>query len=288
VTVIGVDDNVVDGTKAYTIITTTNTGSTIDSAYSVINPDDVTGSNYDNDRTVGISSGSGGGGGRSRSRSTVQPVTNTATQVNNIIVNNKKVVVMTSKNLLTFTNTNERFVDTSSHWAHGYIQHLRQQKRSDIDVNLLEGYTENNQKLFKPNELMTLGQYLKIFLLSQGFIEDLDSDTKEDQTKLFATMLATARKEDIIRDDNAEQRLNKPLNRAEAVVIAHRILFRDQYLQGTASFVDTQGQSWFSDELQTLREAEVVVGYQDGSFKPASFITRAEAAAMAARSLDLQ
>lgn len=75
------------------------------------------------------------------------------------------------------------------------------------------------------------------------------------------------------------------ITRAEASAIFYRLLSaeaRARYEATTANFSDSNSH-WASKEIATLAKAGILNGYNDGSFRPDDFITRAEFAAIAAR-----
>jgi len=76
------------------------------------------------------------------------------------------------------------------------------------------------------------------------------------------------------------------ITRAEAATIFFRLLddgFRAQMWRQTNSFSDVQIEQWFNNATSTMVNIGIIQGFPDGSFRPGSFITRAEFTAIAAR-----
>jgi len=77
-----------------------------------------------------------------------------------------------------------------------------------------------------------------------------------------------------------------PITRAEVATIFFRLLsddVRNNYLTKENAFSDVEPKAWFNTAISTLTAMGIVNGYPDGTFRPDSFITRAEFAAIAAR-----
>lgn len=75
------------------------------------------------------------------------------------------------------------------------------------------------------------------------------------------------------------------ITRAEVATIFFRLLTdeaRDQYWAQTNSYSDVAADQWFNNAISTLSNAGIINGYEDGTFRPNSPITRAEFAKIAA------
>lgn len=86
----------------------------------------------------------------------------------------------------------------------------------------------------------------------------------------------------------------KPQNnitRAEVATIFFRMLTdesRSDYWMQTNPYNDVESDMWYNNAISTLTNAGILTGYEDGSFRPNTPITRAEFAAMAARFSDVE
>ena len=71
------------------------------------------------------------------------------------------------------------------------------------------------------------------------------------------------------------------ITRAEVATIIYRLLTEETrafYFTKVNTFSDVVSTDWFNDPVSTLARASVLNGYEDGTFHPNSFITRAELA----------
>ncbi|MBQ2698496.1 MAG: S-layer homology domain-containing protein, partial [Firmicutes bacterium] len=76
------------------------------------------------------------------------------------------------------------------------------------------------------------------------------------------------------------------ITRAEVATIFFRLLdeeTRDEYLTRRNAFSDVAADKWYNTAVSTMASMGIIVGYEDGTFRPDEQITRAEFAAIAAR-----
>ena len=71
------------------------------------------------------------------------------------------------------------------------------------------------------------------------------------------------------------------LTRAETAVILNRIV--DSKEIGTNIFTDIKGTEWYADSILKMSSQSLISGYEDGTFRPKSQITRAETVVLLAR-----
>ncbi len=79
------------------------------------------------------------------------------------------------------------------------------------------------------------------------------------------------------------------ISREEVTTIFYRLLkkdVRDSIFTNTNSFTDVEADRWSNKAVSTMAKGGYVKGYEDGSFQPEAFITRAEFATIAARFLE--
>lgn len=79
------------------------------------------------------------------------------------------------------------------------------------------------------------------------------------------------------------------ITRAEVATIFFRLLTdasRAEAWMQTNPYSDVPAEEWYNNAISTLTNGEVLEGYEDGSFRPERFITRAEFATMATRFYD--
>ena len=79
------------------------------------------------------------------------------------------------------------------------------------------------------------------------------------------------------------------ITRAEVATIYFRMLTdesRAKFWSRSNTYSDVKAGDWFNNAVSTLSNAGIIAGYEDGSFRPNGYITRAEFATIAARFFD--
>ena len=79
------------------------------------------------------------------------------------------------------------------------------------------------------------------------------------------------------------------ITRAEVATIYFRMLTdesRAKFWSQSNTYSDVKAGDWFNNAVSTLSNAGIIAGYEDGSFRPNGYITRAEFATIAARFFD--
>lgn len=80
------------------------------------------------------------------------------------------------------------------------------------------------------------------------------------------------------------------ITRAEVATIYFRMLTdesRTKFWSQSSGYPDVKTGDWFNNAVSTLSNAGIIAGYEDGSFRPNGYITRAEFATIAARFFDV-
>ena len=80
------------------------------------------------------------------------------------------------------------------------------------------------------------------------------------------------------------------ITRAEVATIYFRMLTdesRTKFWSQNNAYSDVKAGDWFNNAVSTLSNAGIIAGYEDGSFRPNGYITRAEFATIAARFFDV-
>ena len=80
------------------------------------------------------------------------------------------------------------------------------------------------------------------------------------------------------------------ITRAEVATIYFRMLTdesRTKFWSQSSGYSDVKTGDWFNNAVSTLSNAGIIAGYEDGSFGPNGYITRAEFATIAARFFDV-
>lgn len=80
------------------------------------------------------------------------------------------------------------------------------------------------------------------------------------------------------------------ITRAEVATIYFRMLTdesRTKFWSQSNAYSDVKTGDWFNNAVSTLSNAGIIAGYEDGTFRPNGYITRAEFATIAARFFDV-
>ena len=168
-------------------------------------------------------------------------------------------------------NCDMPFRDLFDHWSYNSVSDL-----------YCAGILSRNT-YFYPNDYITRAEFLKIVME----VEDIDLDDYNDENEPFRDVnrndwyydyVVAAYELDFV-DYDLYFNPNQFINRAEALALMIRVA--DVRTTGIyTSFPDVNSYDWFAKYVATAVDFDVVNGYSDGTFRPANFLTRAEAAEM--------
>lgn len=144
---------------------------------------------------------------------------------------------------------------------------------------------------FEPDSFLTRAEMIKIALLLFDY-EIINNDkvlasyTDIEQDAWYKIYLATAIKENIIEgySDNT-LRPNDPITRAEALKVLVFASKKTLENYSTSPFTDVTSDDWFKQVIDYAYATKLVFGRQPTIFAPNEFVTRAEMATIAVRSL---
>ncbi len=170
------------------------------------------------------------------------------------------------------------FIDILDHWAEEEICFLYSQ-------NDIEGYSERN---FLPDNDITRAEFLKISLLNLGYtVYSVQSSEFTDITEgdWYYQYVTFAKSKSFVSGySDGSFHPNDTITRAEAVVMITQIAgIIDYDTSSLTSFSDVKADDWFGTAVAVATQYEIVEGYGDGTFRPTSNISRAEAATIAVR-----
>ncbi|TVY06736.1 S-layer homology domain-containing protein [Paenibacillus cremeus] len=164
--------------------------------------------------------------------------------------------------------------DVANHWASKEILAL-------FDKRVVDGYTENGKLLFKPDQFITRAEFIRYFVKAKEWY--LTNETQSDLTDLpkagDRVYILTAVENGLIEGyPDHTFRPKAAITRAEIAAI----LARSELLKptGPAAFKDVSSGFWAEEAIAAVQQSQLFGGYEDGSFRPAQQITRAEAAAV--------
>jgi hypothetical protein len=162
----------------------------------------------------------------------------------------------------------------SSHWANTYVNSLKQK-------NIINGYEDGK---FYPENKVTREEFIKMIISAVGLYNTKSECEFNDvpNNEWYYKFVASAVKEGII-SGIAEGKFGTGQNitREDMAVIASRTFARFGKLDKTsgAEFADAESISDYAAEsVNTLCGMGVINGFNDGTFRPAASLTRAEAA----------
>ena len=191
------------------------------------------------------------------------------------------------------------FPDILNHWSKDVVQKLRGASILPDSLPVIRGYGDGVDALFRPDQPVTRYEFLKMTMLStctklwnsaaegKPVFSDVISIpviNENADAALRRRVIYSAVRYGIIGGyDDGTFRADAQVNRAEALKIislAAQLKIASES-GGTVSpiyFSDVAGGDWFVEYVRQANDLGIVKGYEDGTFRPANPITRAEAA----------
>ena len=165
------------------------------------------------------------------------------------------------------------FSDISEHWAKDYIKAL-------AGDGIINGFSDNT---FKPDNSITRAEFTKIACKAFGINGGADCGFSDvSASDWFYESVCSAKSAGIITGYDGIFNPNGFITREDASVIINRIL--NLSADKNAVFSDTDEISDYAVQaVNALCENKILSGYTDSTFKPKGNITRAETAAVIAR-----
>ena len=170
-------------------------------------------------------------------------------------------------------------VDYSGHWAEDTIQEW-------FDNDMLKGYEDGS---FRPNVQISRAEFMTMVNNAFEYTEKADTDFIDvDSDDWFYPEVQKAVKSGYLLgyEDNTARPDNK-ITRQEAALIIARIKDLDNYAAGAARFADVaEIAAWAIGGVGAVADEDYMIGYEDITFRPLRFISRAEALVTIDRSMD--
>ena len=182
-----------------------------------------------------------------------------------------------------FSQSSSRLPDVDGHWAEVYI-------RQGVWSRYIDGYPDG---FFYPDRYVSRAEFLKM-LVTARTAEVLSRPSAADWEPPFADMRrhwAAAFLEQALRngwilgeEEGEAFRPDDPITREEMARWISRYAALDEHTEYVAPFADmesiaTEFRGWVNAAL----EAGLLKGYEDNTFRPQHFLSRAEAAAVLGR-----
>ncbi|RRJ54973.1 S-layer protein [Paenibacillus oralis] len=176
-----------------------------------------------------------------------------------------------------------KFVDIDNTFNKDQIEYLAQQ-------GVIEGVTETR---FEPGLAITRAEFTTLIIRLMGFkpvdYQNTFKDVKAEDW--FAQFIAVGVANNVVSGMGAGVFVpNDHITREQASVILANVLksMNASALSNGQEFVDQENISkWAEEKVKYLSQMEMVTGYEDRSFRPLNKLTRAEAAALIYRLIDV-
>lgn len=208
------------------------------------------------------------------SEGTDMPTAFITTSSKNIAVNDTTVYTPVT------TPVQSGLTDISGHWAESTIKNL-------VSLGIVNGYEDNT---YRPENSVTKGEYIKLLMsvtksgTSTNFTQYRDVNAS--WAKGFISRAIELGICDNINSEDTIFGVDTPITRAEAASLMGRLLASDKI--GTPNFTDTSAiPDWAINPIFASVELGLITGNDDGSFRPLNNLTRAEAATIIERILNL-
>ena len=160
------------------------------------------------------------------------------------------------------------YEDIENHWAKENI-------KDSIENGIVNGYED---KLFRPDEKMTIAEYLKVLVKSGNF-----KLVKEGKDLWPDYYIATAKENGFILENEFPD-YNKKINRNEIARITARYIDVTEVYEAQNKLKDLDKE--YKAEICKLMKLKVINGYEDNTYKGEKEVTRAEAITIAKRATD--
>ena len=201
--------------------------------------------------------GGGGGGSSSDDEKEDEKTENTPSD--------EKEDVISPQPTISFTDIK------SSHWAYDSVINL-------AEKFILNGYLDGT---FKPESNITRAEFAKIIVSSTGSVDPYALSTFKDvnNNDWYYSYVSTAYSMGYITGyPDGSFRPNDNITRADICTIVNRVLKAENTSSVSAFTDDSLIPSYAKDAVYALNSKGVINGYQDGTFAPLTFATRAQTA----------
>ncbi len=160
--------------------------------------------------------------------------------------------------------------DYSGHWAEKTIQEW-------LDNGKLKGYEDGS---FKPDAQITRAEFMTMVNSAFGYTEITDinfSDVDADDW-YYQEVQKAVKAGYLLGYEDSTARPDNKISRQEAALIIARIKGLSDNEAGVSSFTDAnEVASWAKGGVGAASSEKLIIGYEDGTFRPLREISRAEA-----------
>ena len=210
-----------------------------------------------------------GGGGTSSRPSSGNVSVNISNETNNINKTDKKTPVQM------FDDVKE------THWAYADIYHLKER-------GMISGVDENN---FAPDGTVTREQFVKMFCEAMGY-EAMGTGTVYSDVvsgSWYEQYISTAVSQKLVNGiSETVFGIGMPIKRQDLCVIVYRAIGSEE-TDGEMEFTDSADiNDYAKNAVAYMSEFGIISGFDDGSFKPNENCTRAQAAKILCKILNMK
>lgn len=169
---------------------------------------------------------------------------------------------------------------STSHWAYPYVNSMK-------NSGIISGYPDGN---FYPDRTVNREEFVKMVVLASGLYSESYTCDFSDvfQNQWYYNYIASANYSKIINGINEETfGVGQGITREDTAVIFCRVLNifdvvnydNDILSDGAQSFNDSHDMSdYAAQSISILADMNILNGFEDGSFMPQQYLSRAEAA----------
>jgi hypothetical protein len=176
------------------------------------------------------------------------------------------------------------YSDTESHWAHELIDNWKTK-------GYAQGYTDGS---FHPDSVISRAEFVT-FVCRRGAVEKSGSNGFSDVAAadwFYKNVISGVAAGYINGYEDETFRPNNPITRQEAAVIAGKIIEKavSETLSDTAESIFTDSDkiaAWAAKYVRLCVKADIIIGYEDNTFRPEKYITRAEALKMIEKAFEI-
>ncbi|OQB15751.1 MAG: Endo-1,4-beta-xylanase A precursor [Firmicutes bacterium ADurb.Bin193] len=178
----------------------------------------------------------------------------------------------------------EGYTDINGHWSANYFEKL-------IEKKIINGYEDNT---LKPDNLITRAEAAKIIIAALGLEPAASvslpfSDSAEIPSWAGGYVTVAAEKGIITGYEDNTFRPKQNISRKELVVLAARAFFIEGKSAESLPFSDSSAiPEWAAKSVAAVLEKGIITGYDDNTFRPDNFVTRAEACKIISLCMDLK
>ncbi|MBB5174592.1 C40 family peptidase [Texcoconibacillus texcoconensis] len=171
----------------------------------------------------------------------------------------------------------------NDHWAQNAIENLSNQ---EIILGKTDGTFAPRDAITREQAAMMIDRYFDLEGSPHQPYSDVDTD------RSGASAIAAVTESGIMQGYKDETfRPEEDINREEIAAILYRAMPEleiDETIDMSESFSDLDEDQWSIDEINTVSQNEIILGYQNGTFGPADDTTRAQFATMLDRASKIE